>query len=65
MAITKFNCQCGNQDTKKAIEYSGAMGYEAIVCKECGSYCDHDGMHEADSWSTELAGISKEDAQCK
>jgi len=40
--ITKFTCKCGNTDPKKAHFYDGALGYEALVCKVCGAYYDHD-----------------------
>jgi hypothetical protein len=50
--IIKMNCvNCGNTDTKKAIEYDGCLGYEAIICTVCGEYSDHWGNHSPDEWS--------------
>lgn len=51
--IHQFKCECGNTDTTKAVEYDGALGYEAIVCKCCGTYYDHSGIHQKDSWSSQ------------
>ena len=58
MAITSFDCECGNNDPGKALEYEGSLGYEAIVWKVCGSYSDFTGAHHADSWRLEFAGLS-------
>lgn len=49
--IIKFNCSCGNTDSKKAKHYEGMLGYEAIVCTCCGTYYDCTGEHPADDWS--------------
>lgn len=49
--LLKFNCECGNTDPKKAKEYDGSLGYEAIICLECGRYYDNEGVHSADVWS--------------
>ena len=49
--IKSYVCPCGNKDPKKAFEYNGALGYEAIVCLVCRRYADHEGQHEADTWS--------------
>lgn len=54
MCITKFNCSCGNNNPKKAQAYDGALGYEAIICKVCGSYYDYMGKHEADEFSNKF-----------
>jgi hypothetical protein len=51
MAIKTFNCSCGNTDPKKAIEYDGSLGYEAIICTVCGAYYDVNGEYPADDWS--------------
>jgi hypothetical protein len=42
------NC---NHDPKHQVFYDGALGYEAIVCRECGAYCDHSGAYPPDEWS--------------
>ena len=55
--ITKFTCTCGNTNPKKAKEYDGLLGYEAIVCKACGRYSDYQGEHEADDWSRWFVGL--------
>ena len=47
--ITKFNCKCGNSDPGKAKEYDGALGYEAVICLNCGRYYDQEGGHEAET----------------
>jgi hypothetical protein len=49
--VTQFSCTCGNTDPKKVHEYDGMLGYEALVCTECGRYSDHMGEHAADEWS--------------
>lgn len=58
--ITKFKCECGNNDPAKAKYYDGSLGYEAIVCTECGIYTDHYGEHEADDWSLAYIGKTTE-----
>ena len=52
--IISFNCSCGNTEPKKAHYYDGCLGYEAIICKVCGNYSDHNGEHEADAWSKQF-----------
>jgi hypothetical protein len=42
---------CKNSDTSEFRYYDGSLGYEAYVCKKCGSYDDHFGTHPADTWS--------------
>jgi len=49
--VTAFKCKCGNTNPKKAKEYEGMLGYEAIICTCCGRYADHNGIHEADEFS--------------
>jgi len=49
--ITKFTCSCGNTNPKKAKAYEGMLGYEAIICTECGKYYDNTGEHQADEFS--------------
>jgi len=44
-------CQCGNENPEDFVEYDGALGYEAIICRDCGRYSDLEGMHEADEFS--------------
>ena len=58
--IIKFECsKCGNKSPQRAKYYDGALGYEAIVCLNCGTYYDHTGMHEADDWSKRFVGIDE------
>lgn len=52
--IVSMKCSCGNQDPSKAKFYDGMLGYEAIVCTECGRYSDHEGEHETDDWSKQF-----------
>lgn len=52
--IIRFDCGCGNTDPKKAREYYGCLGYEAIVCTCCGKYYDQEGEHEPDEWSKQF-----------
>ena len=49
-------CSCGNIKPREYIEYDGSLGYEAIICKQCGIYHDHFGEHKPDDWSIELIG---------
>jgi len=56
MVVVEFNCKvCGNKDVSKVYEYDGALGYEALVCKVCGTYYDENGSHKADDWSKVFA----------
>jgi hypothetical protein len=60
--VVSFNCTCGNKDKSKVKEYDGALGYEALVCKVCGTYYDFDPngkprTNPPDKWSKELVGI--------
>ena len=44
--IIEFKCaHCGNTNKDKAMEYEGALGYEAIICECCGWTFDHNGAH--------------------
>jgi hypothetical protein len=54
--ITKLECTCGNTDPRKAKAYDGCMGYEAIICTECGRYSDHEGTHEPNEFSILFIG---------
>lgn len=55
--IKEFNCPiCGNNDPKKAHEYEGGLGYEAVICKCCASYADSNDWHLSDEWSSAQAG---------
>lgn len=55
MVIT-FTCPCGNNDPAQTVDYDGAIGYEATICKQCAAIHDHNGIHYADDWSRKLAG---------
>lgn len=57
--IIKFSCACGNTSPSRAKEYDGSLGYEAIVCLDCGRYSDHSGEHEADKWSLDFCDVKK------
>jgi len=52
--IISFTCSCGNTDPKNAKHYDGCLGYEAIVCTECGTYYDNEGEHEPDDFSIDF-----------
>ena len=40
------------------IEYHGALGYEAFICRQCGTYFDYtEGEHPADEWSLSFLGF--------
>ena len=55
--IKSFNCLvCGNMDRNKTKFYDGALGYEAIICTECGAFSDHLGFFPANQWSLEMIG---------
>jgi hypothetical protein len=43
------NTFCTHESMKP---YDGSLGYEALVCRACGKYFDHNGEHPADEWST-------------
>lgn len=49
--ILEFNCTCGNTDPAKAKHYDGSLGYECIICLNCGIYRDHEGEHGPDEFS--------------
>jgi hypothetical protein len=54
--VVSFSCTCGNTDTSKVKDYDGALGYEALVCKVCGTYYDFDNdgkprTNPPDEWS--------------
>lgn len=36
--------------------YDGALGYEALVCRKCGTYFDHNGQQKPDDWSLGFIG---------
>jgi hypothetical protein len=55
--VIKFNCSCGNTNPKHTYEYDGCLGYEAIVCTDCGKYYDYAGEHPADDWSKQFVKI--------
>lgn len=54
----KYKCEnCGNTDARKTYLYDGCLGYEALVCRVCGEYDDHNngGTHyRADDWSKQF-----------
>ena len=52
--ITSFNCTCGNTNVNKAKAYDGWLGYEAIICTECGVYSDTNGSHDKDEFSEQF-----------
>jgi hypothetical protein len=56
--VTQFSCTCGNCDPNKVHEYDGMLGYEALICTECGAYYDHvgSGAHQSDEWSRQFIG---------
>lgn len=56
--ILKFHCKCGANSADDAIHYDGHVGYEAVICKKCGHYYDHEGVHEPDDFSLSIAGIT-------
>lgn len=50
MIISVKPCaKCGNDDTTKYKEYDGMLGYEAIICKKCGTIYDDMGSHEPET----------------
>jgi len=48
-------CACGEVDNFKY--YDGCLGYEAIVCRKCGRYSDHNAEYKADDWSMEFVNL--------
>jgi hypothetical protein len=53
--LLSFTCTCGNTDPTEAVEYDGALGYEAVICKQCAAIHDHNGEHAPDEWSKEVS----------
>lgn len=43
--------------------YDGSLGYEALVCRACGKYFDHNGEHPADEWSTNYVKMNTVDIE--
>jgi hypothetical protein len=59
--IKSFTClECGNKDPNKTKFYDGVLGYEAIICTECGAFSDHLGFFPADEWSLEMIGKAED-----
>jgi len=57
--IKSFNCLvCGNKNPNKTQFYDGALGYEAIICTDCGAFSDHLGFFPANDWSLWKVGLS-------
>jgi hypothetical protein len=56
--ILTFHCNCGANNPKDAVYYDGTLGYEALICKKCGWYCDHTGAHPPTDESLKMAGIT-------
>jgi hypothetical protein len=48
---------CKADKPKDAKFYDGSLGYEAIVCRKCGTFADHNGWHPADEWSKHFVNI--------
>jgi DNA-directed RNA polymerase subunit RPC12/RpoP len=58
--MMSFKCSvCGADRADDAKEYDGMLGYEAIVCKRCGTMYDHSGQQEADEWTFNFVGLKK------
>lgn len=50
--VLEFNCpKCGNSNPKKAFEYEGSLGYEAVICKCCAAFADCNDWHDPNQWS--------------
>jgi transcription elongation factor Elf1 len=63
--IIAFECKCGNKDTNKVVEYDRSLGYEALICKVCGTYYDFDNdgkprVNPPDEFSLQFVTKSKE-----
>ena len=55
MKMAEQKCECGG----KLRFYDGCLGYEAMVCLECGDYYDYKGKNDADEWSMNLIDFAK------
>lgn len=53
--ITSFSCPCCKGTEAK--EYDGLLGYESIICKNCGTTIDHTGISLADDFSRQYVGL--------
>jgi hypothetical protein len=46
------------------IHYDGALGYEAFICRQCGTYFDYtEGEHPPDKWSRSFIGNTNNSPQ--
>ena len=51
MIISIKKCKCGNSNINNFTEYAGCLGYEAIICNQCGRYFDCSGYYSVDNFS--------------
>lgn len=51
MKVKTFTCPCGNTNPERTAFYDGGLGYEAVICTDCGNYSDFNGENKADEWS--------------
>ena len=58
--VSKFNCECGNTNPNEVMEYDGCLGFEALICKRCGRYCDCLKTYPADDWSRAMVNLPVE-----
>lgn len=54
MLVSFFCPLCGNTDTSKAHLHDGCLGYEAVICKVCGTVQDHTGTHLPDHFCADI-----------
>lgn len=58
--IEAFHCiYCGADQPSDAKEYDGMLGYEAIVCRKCGSVGDHSGSRPPSKWGCDYVGLKE------
>jgi hypothetical protein len=49
-------CEELPHDNQRLAYYDGALGYEALVCRKCGTYFDQSGQQKPDDWSLRFIG---------
>ena len=58
--ILSGNCpHCKSDLSKHGTSYDGAIGYQAMICRNCGWYWDHQGIYEKDDWSEKVMRSGK------
>lgn len=54
MFPTSHRCSCGTLDPRACMVYDGALGYSAIICTECGTSRDHEGLNDPSPYTLQM-----------